>query len=106
MISPSHGDSSHPLPQAGEGPRGRRPDEGKLFHTRRKHFFHERDVAAVDGHLVTSAVGPDWMGYTAVRHQPFVVALLIAIVDCRAGEHAVAVMLVGTDGGNADVRAE
>src|SRR6478672_4187537 len=78
----------------------------RLLYAGCENLFHRREAAAVDAVLIAAAVGPDGMSDAAVRDDAGVVALLVAVVDGRAGEDAVAVVLVGADVGGADVRRE
>src|SRR5712691_969478 len=55
---------------------------------------------------VAPAVRPDGVHNAPERRDALVVALLVAVVDARAGEEAVAVVLVGLRVGHAEARAE
>src|SRR5437588_12081655 len=83
---------------------GRPPFPRPLLYAGCEDFFHGRETAAVDAVLIAAAIRPDRMRDSAVGHDAGVVALLIAVIDGRAGEDAVAVVLVRADVGGADVR--
>src|SRR5438105_13355489 len=85
---------------------GRPPFPRPLLYAGCEDFFHGRETAAVDTVLIAAAVGPDGMRNSAVGDDAGVVALLVAVVDGRAGENAVAVMLVRADVGRTDVCRE
>src|SRR5207244_6286098 len=70
------------------------------LHRRGEDLFHQPAAARAGGGsllLVAAAVGPDGVGDAAIGGQPFVIALLVAVVDAGAGKEAVAVVLVGAD---------
>src|SRR6266540_4867320 len=80
---------------------------GDLFNRHCKYFFHRKAAAAAgDGIKLATAVRPDRIGNPAIRHQPFIIPLLIAVIDPLTGENAVAVMLVRTRCRDAKVRRE
>src|SRR5438477_5956873 len=78
-----------------------------LRYRRSEHFLHcEAGAAAWKRVELVAAVGPDWMGHAAVRCEAGVVALLIPVVDRRAGENAAAIVLVRADVADAHIRRE
>src|SRR5690348_14687247 len=77
----------------------------RSLHNGGEHFLHQKMRATSGGGFkLPPAVGPNRMGNAPARCQPFVIALLIAIVNGRAGEQAIAIVLVRTDGAYAHVR--
>src|ERR1043165_5934450 len=76
------------------------------LHTRAKHFLHQVwPPAAARRNELFAAVSPDWIRDSPERHQAFVIALLIAVVDSVAGKDSVAVVLVRADRADANIRA-
>src|SRR5437764_992377 len=58
-------------------------------------FDHPKVTAASrDGIELATAVGPDGIGDAAVGNKAFVIPLLVAVVNSRAGKQAAAIMLV------------
>src|SRR5437868_11509664 len=73
-------------------------DVGDSLHTGRKNFFHQiRPATAARRYKLAAAVGPDWIRDASKRHQAFIVALLVSIVDSLAGKDFVAVVFVRAD---------
>src|SRR5205085_10834908 len=58
-------------------------------------FFH-RQVATAAGNRIelSPAVGPNWIRIAIVGNEPFVIALLIAVINSQARENAVAIVLI------------
>src|SRR5947209_6260794 len=66
----------------------------RLLHGGREHLFHQPAPAAAGGSLlllVAPTVRPDGVDDAPEGGDALVVALLVAVVDARAGEKAVAV---------------
>src|SRR5260221_9670768 len=85
-------------------PRARRSWTSRLLDGRGEDLLHQEGSAAARGRLeLAPAVRPDGMGDAAVRDEPLVVALLVAVVDRLAGKDPVAVVLVGAGRAHAGV---
>src|SRR5713101_1822778 len=78
----------------------------KLFYRRREDLLHGQTARAAGcGNELHPAVRPDRVRHAAVRDEPLVVALLVAVIDPAAGEDAATVVLVRAGGGDARVQS-